>query len=262
MTTGLMNKPQTGDPVRTALLLAAGTGSRLQPLTHAVPKCLTEVNDVPILEQQVRCLEQWGFQRLVLVLGHLEHCVRDFFQRRSSSLRIDYITNPHYRTTNNIYSLWMARELIREPFLLLEADIFFDRPLLSPMLQADSIAVSTMQPWMTGTTVEVDQHRRVVSMHVGAGSIPGKSSLKTVNIYSFSANTWREITARLDSHIIAGKVSDYYEVVFSELIAEGIISLRSVFFDHKRWYEIDTPADLLAAERIFLPSMQALRSRV
>jgi len=261
MTTGVMNKPQTGDPVRTALLLAAGTGSRLQPLTHDVPKCLTEVNDVPILEQQVRCLEQCGFERLVLVLGHLENRIRDFFQRRSSSLRIEYITNPLYRTTNNIYSLWIARELVQEPFLLLESDLFFDSALLGPMLQADSIAVSTIRPWMTGSTVELDPSRRVVSMHVGAGSIPGKSSLKTVNIYSLSATTWQAFTERLNSHIMAGQVSDYYEVVFSELIAEGVITLRSVFFDHKRWYEIDTPADLLAAERIFLPSMQALRSR-
>lgn len=258
----IMTKPQTNPPVRTALLLAAGTGSRLQPLTHSAPKCLTQVNGIPILEQQVRCLEQCGFERLVIVLGHMENCVRDYLKRRSSTLRIEYITNPWYRTTNNIYSLWMAREVIREPFLLLEADLFFDWSLLSPMLQTDSIAVSTIRPWMKGTTVALDRHRRVVSMHVGAGSIPGKSSLKTVNIYSLSAATWQDISERLDNHITAGKVSDYYEVVFRDLIAEGIISLRPVLFDHKRWYEIDTLADLFAAERIFLPPMHALSSRL
>ncbi len=257
----IVNNPQTSDPVRTALLLAAGTGSRLQPLTHDAPKCLTEINGVPILEQQVRCLEQWGFERLVVVLGHMENCVRDFLERRPSGLRIEYITNPRYRTTNNIYSLWIAREVVREPFLLLESDLFFDPPLLGPMLRADSIAVSTIRPWMTGSTVELDECRRVVSMHVGAGGKRGNSSLKTVNIYSLSASTWRDVTERLDRHITAGNVGDYYEIVFSEMVAAGTISLRPVLFDHNRWYEIDTLADLEEAARIFLVPTHGLPSR-
>lgn len=260
MTSGVVNSPKISDPVRTALLLAAGTGSRLQPLTHDIPKCLTEINAVPILEQQVHCLEQWGFERLVIVVGYLEHCIRDFLGRRSSGLQIEYITSPRYRTTNNIYSLWLAREVVREPFLLLEADLFFDCPLLGPMLQADSIAVSTIRSWMKGSTVVLDQRRRVVSMSVGNGSMLNSSSLKTVNIYSLSAATWRNVTERLDRHIVAGNVNDYYEVVFSELIAEGTISLQPVLFDHRRWYEVDTPSDLLAAERIFLPPTHALAS--
>ncbi len=261
MTTIIVNNRQTSDPVRTALLLAAGTGSRLQPLTHDAPKCLTEINGVPILEQQVRCLEQWGFERLVVVLGHMENCVRDFLERRPSGLRVEYITNPRYRTTNNIYSLWIAREVVRESFLLLESDLFFDPPLLGPMLREDSIAVSTIRPWMTGSTVELDQRRQVVSMHVGAGAKRGNSSLKTVNIYSLSATTWRDVTERLDRHITAGNVGDYYEIVFSELIADGTISLRPVLFDHERWSEIDTLADLEEAERIFLGPSGGLPSQ-
>ncbi len=246
-----MNNSQTSDPVRTALLLAAGTGSRLQPLTHDAPKCLTEINGVPILEQQIRCLEQWGFERLVVVLGHMEYSIREFFEQRPSRLQIEYITSPVYRTTNNIYSLWLAREVVREPCLLIESDLFFDSALLGPMLREDSIAVSTIRPWMAGSTVELDQYQRVVSMHVGAGGKRGNSSLKTVNIYSLSASTWREVTERLDRHITAGHVRDYYEIVFSELLAEGTISFQPVLFDHRRWYEIDTLANLEEAERIF-----------
>ena len=198
---------------------------------------------------------------MVVVLGHMENCIRDFLERRPSFLRIEYITNPLYRTTNNIYSLWIAREVVRGSLLLLESDLFFDSPLLGPMLRADSIAVSTIRPWMTGSTVELDQRGQVVSMHVGAGAKRGNSSLKTVNIYSLSATTWCDVTERLDRHITAGNVSDYYEVVFSELIAEGTISLRPVLFDHERWYEIDTLGDLQEAERIFLGPMQGLSSQ-
>ena len=76
-----------------------------------------------------------------------------------------------------------------------------------------------------------------------------------------SATTWCDVTERLDRHITAGNVSDYYEVVFSELIAEGTISLRPVLFDQKRWYEIYTLVDLEEAERIFLRPMQVLSSQ-
>ena len=256
-----MNKSRTSEPVRTGLLLAAGTGSRLQPLTHDAPKCLTEINGVPILEQQVRCLERWGFERLVVVLGHMEGQVRDFFEQRPSSLRIEYITNPLYRMTNNIYSLWMAREVVQEPFLLLESDLFFDPHLLGPMLRPDCIAVSAVQSWMTGSTVELDQRRRVASMHIGGGAKRSRLSFKTVNIYSLSATTWRDVTERLDRHVTAGNVGCYYEIVFSEMIAEGAISLRPVFFDPEWWYEIDTLADLEEAEHLFLGRTHGLPSR-
>ena len=64
--------------VTTALLLAAGLGNRLHPLTQNMPKCLTVVNGVPILEQLVSCLDQHDFKRLVVVTGHFENCIQDF----------------------------------------------------------------------------------------------------------------------------------------------------------------------------------------
>jgi len=94
--------------ITTALLLAAGTGIRLQPLTLTVPKCLTEVGGVPILERLVNNLKAQGFERLIVVIGHLGDQIQEFLQQHSDDMRIDYIINPDYRTSNNIYSLWLA----------------------------------------------------------------------------------------------------------------------------------------------------------
>ena len=118
------------DRIKTALLLAAGTGSRLQPLTEDSPKCLTEVNGTTILERLVHGLRAWEFERLVVVVGYLDGCVRDFLDRSASGLDIQYVRSARYRTTNNIYSLWAARHAIQEPFLLLECDLVFDDVLL------------------------------------------------------------------------------------------------------------------------------------
>ena len=149
MTTGFGREQQ----ITTALLLAAGTGSRLHPFTQYEPKCLTMVNGMSILERLVNNLDQHGFKRLVVVTGHLEHRIRDFLGDQFGDISIDYVFSPPYRTTNNVYSLWMAREAINEPFLLLESDLVFDGSLLDPMLYPDRIAVAKMQPWMNGTCV-------------------------------------------------------------------------------------------------------------
>jgi GTP:adenosylcobinamide-phosphate guanylyltransferase len=150
------------EPVTTALLLAAGTGSRLYPLTQDMPKCLTAVNEVPILERLVDCLNQQGFKRLVVVTGHLENRIQEFLGNRAGDMIIEYIHSPLYKTTNNIYSLWMAREFINEPFLLIESDLVFHASLLDELLYPDRIAVSRMQPWMNGSTVMLDQFDRLM----------------------------------------------------------------------------------------------------
>ena len=242
------NRP---DRITTALLLAAGMGSRLQPLTDDSPKCLTEINEITILERLIRSLHAWEFERLVVVVGHLDGCVRDFLDSSASGLDVQYVRSAKYRTTNNIYSLWAARHAIQEPFLLLECDLVFDDVLLGEMLEPDRIAISRILPWMNGTTVSLDHSHRVIRFHMGKDQPPDELTHKTVNMYSFSRPSWHRVTRRLERHISSGRVNGYYESVFAEMIAEGDLSFEAVFFDDQRWYEVDTLEDLREAERLF-----------
>jgi len=237
--------------VTTALLLAAGIGSRLYPLTQNEPKCLTMINGMSILERLIYNLNQHGFKRLVVITGHLENHIRDFLGNQVGDITIDYIFSPVYKTTNNIYSLWMAREVINEPFLLLESDLVFDESLLDTMLYPGRIAVAKMQPWMDGTCVTINQFQQVKAFWEGDAYSFGAIKYKTVNIYSISLNSWHCIVKKLDQHISEGKVNDYYETVFAEMIADGSLFFKVVSFDGKPWYEIDTIEDLAEAEKLF-----------
>jgi len=237
--------------VTTALLLAAGIGSRLYPLTQSMPKCLTMVNGTSILERLIMCLNQQGFKRLVVVTGHLEHCIWEFLGTRAGNMTVEYVFSPLYETTNNIYSLWMARQRIHESFLLIESDLIFDEYLLDDMCYPDRIAVARMQPWMNGSTVTVNTQRQVKRFQNGFAGLPNEIRYKTVNIYSFSLTSWQRIKDWLDKHISSGKVNNYYETVLAEMVAEGSLILHSVSFDGKPWYEIDTIADLAEAEKLF-----------
>ncbi len=247
----MSNFQYKNNKITTAVLLAAGTGSRLQPLTDDMPKCLTEVSGTSILERLTHCLCYHGFKRLIVVVGHMDNCIRRFLGNSINGLTIDYIVNPQYETTNNIYSLWLAREAIQEAFLLIESDIIFDAYLLEDMLYPDCIAVSHILPWMNGTTATISRSQHVLKLNIGHREIPGIFAYKTVNIYSFSLPSWRLVEKQLEQHISAGLVNDYYEAVLAEMITDGRLSFKPVFFDARQWYEIDTLSDLYESEMIF-----------
>ena len=252
---GALQEPPTRPPhlntdtshVTTALLLAAGAGNRLG---NGSPKCLTDVSGTPILGHLISSLVENGFKRLVVIVGYRGQQIKDYLDLHSSGLDIHYIESRRYESTNNIYSLWLARDYMTDPFLLIESDLVFDSRLLTSMRTSDRIAVAEFRSHMHGTTVSVDKSGTVASFSVGGLDAPRLPN-KTVNIYTLSMATWHEVTRRLELRIAAGRVHDYYESVFGEMAALGVLPLRAVWFDDGRWSEIDTPDDLLAARKLF-----------
>lgn len=247
--------------ITTALLLAAGTGSRLFPLTKNSPKCLTLVNDKSILERLINNLKSQGFKRLVIVTGHLKESIMEYLGTQSGDISIEYIHSPLYKTTNNIYSLWMARHIINEPFVLFESDLVMNSTLLDDMVYPDRMAVALMQPWLNGTTVSLNKANRVTKFQKGTTDSYSDIRYKTVNIYSFSLLSWKAIIKRLNQHITNGSVNSYYETVFAEMTDNKSLSFESVSFDHKPWYEIDTIKDLAKAKLLFPKELKTFAKR-
>lgn len=248
--------------VTTAVLLAAGTGSRLYPLTKKAPKCLTMVNGSSILERLLSNLNVHGFKKLIVVTGHLQDCIRDFLGNQWGGIKIEYIHSPKYKTTNNIYSLWMARKKIRNSFMLIESDLVFDKSLLSEMIYPDRLAAALLKPWMDGTCVTVNRKDAVNAFVKDDDDQSDDIKYKTVNIYSLSFESWSKILSRLNEYITNGKVNDYYEKVFADLVVDGSLSFEKISFDHKPWYEIDSLEDLAEAEQLFRPESEEILKAV
>ena len=186
-----------------------------------------------------------------MVTGHLGDCIRNFLETRAGNIKIEYVFSPLYKTTNNIYSLWMARKIINEPFVLIESDLVFDPSLLTDMLYPDRIAIARMKPGLNGSTVTINPSKTVDAFHSDARNNSKQTRYKTVNIYSLSVSSWHRIIEKLDQYVLAGRVNDYYEAVFRQMVTEKSLSFQAVFFDHKPWYEIDTIEDLASAEKLF-----------
>lgn len=236
--------------ITTALLLAAGTGSRLRPLTLNAPKCLTEVSGEPILGRLLDNLRIQGIKRLVVVTGYLDHCIREFLEENAADMQVDYVFNPVYQTTNNIYSLWLAQKAIDESFVLIESDLVFEASMLEPLLIPDKIAVSNILPWMNGTVVELNANQAVTAFHV-SHDVDDARRYKTVNICSLSSQSWQRVIARLDRYVEDGRVGEYYETVFADMVADASLEFDAVMFDENKWYEIDAVKDLNQAELMF-----------
>ena len=237
--------------ITTALLLAAGKGSRLFPITKDAPKCLTLVNETSMLDRLITNLKEQGFKHLIVVTGYKKEAIIDFLGTEKDGLSIEYVHNPIYATTNNIYSLWLARNVIKTPFVLFESDLVLETSLLDKMVFADKMAVAKMQKWLNGTTVSVNNENLVTHFQEGTKEVYSDTRYKTVNIYSFSLLTWSKISKKLNQYISEGSLNCYYETVFANMIDEKSISLEAVYFDDKPWYEIDTILDLTEAEKLF-----------
>lgn len=204
----------------------------------------------PILGRLLSSLRSQGFARLVVVTGYLDKCVKDYVSANSGEMQVEYVFNPVFQTTNNIYSLWLARQAVKEPFMLVECDLVFEPTMLKGMLTPDRIAISKVLPWMNGTMVEINAAHLVTQFCMS--QVPASDNrFKTVNICSLSEKSWGRVLARLDSYVRDQRVGEYYEAVFADLVDDRALELSAVFFDESAWYEVDTAVDLQQAERMF-----------
>lgn len=230
--------------IRQAVLLAAGAGKRLLPLTADRPKCMVEVGGRPIVDGLLDSLALVGIDELIVVTGYRADALRAHLGASRRGVAISYIDNPHYATTNNIVSVLIAAPYIRPPFMLLESDIEAEPAVISSVATPDRMAVAAYDATMSGTGVRLGPGGAVSSMILGAHRGPTTALYKTVNFYSFSAAVWEPYIRRLASWINAGRVHDYYEAVLADLINTRAVSMSAADVTRLRWHEIDDATDL------------------
>jgi len=250
--------PAPPNTVRKAIILAAGSGKRLSPFTDHAPKCLAPVNGVPILVNALTHLSESGIRETVIVVGHLKEMIYDAIGDSFTGMRISYIECDRYETTNNIYSLWLAREHLTESILLLESDVFFERLLLDRLLSCEGgniAAVARYQSWMSGTVASLDKDGRVQALLETNRQPPGldySKVFKTLNIYLLRRDFLREqFVPHLEARISIGDVKQYYEVVFHASTYGQEHDLTALVCDNIKCFEIDDDNDRANAEYLF-----------
>lgn len=247
-----------------ALILAAGMGSRLGALTAESTKCMVRLHGRRLIERLFDGLAGLGLRRAVLVVGHGAAELRATIGDCYGGLPIVYVYNEAYRSTNNIYSLALAApELCADDSLLIESDLALD-PAIIRACAGDGptvAAVARYQPWMDGTVTTIDAAGYISRfLPKGAYDPAATGYYKTVNLYRLGQAFCADLLApALRAHIEQAGPQVYYEEVLGRLVAQGRARIRALIVDGLPWYEIDTAADLQAAEALFAPGRGGLQ---
>ena len=242
-----------------AIILAAGMGKRLGELTKNNTKCMVKMNGVALIDRMLSQLSQLDLQRVVIVVGYEgEKLKQHIGHRYDNKLRIEYVNNPVYDTTNNIYSLALAKQQLQEDdTLLIESDLIFDDamfPLILNHPYPNLALVAKYQTWMDGTMVRIDEDNNIVNF------IPKKAFkysevdfyYKTVNIYKFSkAFAQHKYVPFLEAYSKALGNNEYYEQVLRVITFLDKQELKALPIGNEKWYEIDDIQDLDIAEALF-----------
>lgn len=242
-----------------AIILAAGMGKRLGELTKNNTKCMVEVNGIRLIDRMITQLSKFNLNRLVIVVGYEGKKLIDYIGHRYDDiLKIEYINNPIYDRTNNIYSLALAKEeLCKDDTILLESDLIFEDRMLELLINhrdPDLALVAKYETWMDGTMVCVDNDRNITNFVPKEAFCYENADVyyKTVNIYKFSSEFSKyQYVPFLEAYCRVMGNNEYYEQVLRILLHLHSSTLKALPITNEKWYEIDGVQDLDIASTIF-----------
>lgn len=250
-----------------AIILAAGMGRRLGEYTMDNTKCMLPVDGVRLIDRVLTQLSPLGLTRVVIVVGYKGQNLIDYLGHRyDDQFPIEYVENPIYDKTNNIYSLALAKQQLQEDdTLLIESDLIYDDGLFQLLLNnpyPNLALVAKYESWMDGTMVRLDDEQNIVDF-VSNEAFSFKevdTYFKTVNIYKFSKEFSRtKYVPFLGAYCTAVGNNEYYENVLRIITSLNNHSLKALPLTHEKWYEIDDKQDLDIAEAIFADEKDLLR---
>lgn len=250
-----------------AIILAAGMGRRLGEYTQNNTKCMVKVNGETLISRLLNQLKQHScISKVIIVIGYKGDILRDYINSLSVQLPVDYVVNPDYEKTNNIYSLYLAKKyLCEDDTLLFESDLIFEDSILDLLLndERDTLAVvDKFQSWMDGTCVELSENQKikrfVTKSKFDFNSID--NYYKTVNIYKFSkVFSRRYYIPFLEAYCQALGKNEYYEQVLRVISILDTPPITALSLSGQHWYEIDDVNDLNIASTIFADAETKLK---
>ena len=248
------------------IILAAGMGKRLGEYTKENTKCMVPVNGTPLIDRVLRQLSELPLNRVVMVVGYEGQKLMNYLGDEQHGLKIEYVNNPVYDKTNNIYSLALAKDKLQEEdTLLIESDLIFDDGMFKLLIDnpyPNLALVAKYEPWMDGTMVRIDSDNNIVNFVPKAAFRYEDAALyyKTVNIYKFSKEfSQTKYVPFLEAYTKAVGNNEYYENVLRIISFLNSHDLKALPITDEKWYEIDDKQDLDIAEALFADEKDVLR---
>lgn len=232
-----------------ALIFNSGIGKRLMPLTKDNPKCLVKLNGKTILGHELDNLLQYNIKDVVITLGPFEEKIKKFVKGNFPEIAADYVKNPEYKSTNYIYSMWLAKDIIDDDVIMMHGDMVFEKGLLGKLLNKEFkncvLVNNRIEPPGKDFKGEIKKGLvRKISV-----SIPEKGNFFLAPIYKFSKNDFKRWVHEIKGFIEKGDLNVHAEEAFNNMPNQ--IKLHPVYFGDEFCMEIDNPGDLETARKFF-----------
>ena len=242
-----------------AIILAAGMGKRLGKYTKDNTKCMLPVNVEKLIDRTLTILSHLNIKKVTIVIGYKGENLKNYIgDKYQEDLDIEYINNPIYDKTNNIYSLSLAEDkMIEDDTVLFESDLIYEEDIVRKLIEnpwPNLALVAKWEYWMDGTVVKIDQENNILSFISKDIFDFHKTDeyYKTINIYKFSKEFAKEkYIPFLNAYCKALGNNEYYEQVLKVLTFLNRTDLKALPIANEKWYEIDDVQDLDIAETIF-----------
>jgi len=219
------------------IIMAAGIGSRLLAINNGRPKCIIPTGKETLISRMVRLLHQRGVDDITVITGYKSHLVR---QELKGTVR--YFDNPFYRVTNSIASLWLAKELLTEDVVLMNADLFLEEEILDVVLSQTKDVVMLSD----STRIETADFRFGVDgdriLKTGNKLTNDETDCEYVGVVRIDANFICQFKKRLEYMLGKGDFNNWWEGVLYSFIEDGVdifhTDIKGTF-----WTEVDNSID-------------------
>lgn len=231
-----------------ALILAAGFGSRLAPITDNCPKSLVPVNGKPILIKQIENLLENGVTDITVVSGYKAEVLEKAVKEMYSAIKI--INSVDYATTNNMYSAYLGKETFcGEEFLMMNADVFYDSSVIKALLECpfENAIVTDIGTYIEESMKVIEKDGRLTEI---AKTITAEDALGcSIDVYKFSPEGGKAFFGKCAEYIEDMKeLKKWSEVALNDILGDVVFKACPLV---GRWLEIDNHEDLAAAEKLF-----------
>jgi choline kinase len=235
------------------IILAAGKGSRLNGTIGDKPKCLLRVGGKTLIDRQIDALKAVGITDIVVVVGCQSEAVR-----RNCGARITYIENSRFAQTNSLYSLWLARPLLYDGFVVMNCDVLFHPQMLSDLVTSrheDALLISYQED---GTPLADEEMKITVRrgrvQEIAKTLAPDEADGENVGVVKFGRTGARLLGSLLDQRVAAGGLRDWAPKAFGDFAK--VRPLYAIGSRGLPWTEIDFPEDFERAARQVLPAIE------
>lgn len=229
-----------------ALILNSGMGSRMGALTKEHPKCMTNVTEADtILSMQLKLLSRAGIREVVMTTGLFDGILTKYCESLGLPLQFTFVKNPVYATTNYIYSIFLAREHLKDDILLMHGDLVFEESVLHDLLASDTscMAVSSTLPLPEKDFKAVVRGGRVEKVGIEFF----EDAVTAQPLYRLQKKDWLVWLGRIASFCEAGEVKCYAENALNEV--SGACAVYALDVKNRLCNEIDTAEDLKAVSK-------------